>query len=72
MAEDKEFQHLPIKNILEQLQQALDCSDLSTKTDLIIKYIQSKNLSKDTSEEEEVIMTTYIILIIILYVSVLL
>jgi len=65
MAEDKEFQHRPITNILEQLQQALDCSDLSIKTDLIIKHIQSKNLSKDTSEEEEVIRTIYVLHIII-------
>jgi len=65
MAEDKEFQHRPITNILEQLQQALDCSHLSIKTDLIIKHIQSKNLSKDASEEEEVIRTIYVIHIII-------
>jgi len=63
MAENKDFQHQPITNILYLLQQALDCSDLSTYTDLIIKHIQfhqsKKNHIKDASEEVKVTTNIY-------------
>jgi len=67
MGEDKEFQHQPITNTLYLLQQALDCSDLSTYTELIIKHIQynqSKNPIKDASEEVKVTAKIYIIYIL--------
>ncbi len=67
MADDKEFQHQSITNILYLLQQDLNCSDLSTYTDLIIKHIQynqSKNPIKDASEEVKVTTNIYHIYII--------
>jgi ABC-type Na+ efflux pump permease subunit len=70
MGEDKEFQHQPITNTLYLLQQALDCSDLSTYTEQIIKHIQynqSKNPIQDASEEVKVTANIYLVMIVILF-----
>jgi len=63
MAENKEFLYQPMTDILNLLQQSLDCSDLSAYTELIIKHIQSKkleNASKVASEEVQVTTIRYV------------